>query len=255
MVAKAGLRPGIPPPSSRTPTCPVPRLVPLVPLCRIPQSGCTCPPAREADPRRGALAHVCSPGPGQHTCPQVTGGDCGCLRCFCPVTLFSIPPELRSALLCSYCGHFQGTEPQCPIPALWLFLAAHLLKTGARSQVLPPVMTPVIGQQSQQGSGTLPSPRTLVQSWTPLPGSMRGWPSAQPSLLRPCRSGGVNQKARYLQDGRTSDPRPQWLRPPGPGLGISLGTQPPPLHSPVSGPISTVCSWMGEGGISQASSM
>ena len=123
VVAKAGLRPGIPPPSSRTPTCPVPRLGPLVPLCRIPQSGCTCPPARVADPRRGALAHVCSPGPDQHTCPQVTGGDCGCLRCFCPVTLFSIPPELRSALLCSYCGHFQGTEPQCPIPALWLFLA------------------------------------------------------------------------------------------------------------------------------------
>lgn len=37
LVAKAGLRPAIPPPdTSQTPTVPVPRLVSLVPLCRIP---------------------------------------------------------------------------------------------------------------------------------------------------------------------------------------------------------------------------
>lgn len=90
-----------------------------------------------------------------------------------------------------------------------LFLAAHLLKTRARSQVLPPVMPPLTGQGSQQGSGMLPFPRTPVQSWTSPPRSMKGWPSAQPSLLRPCKSGGVNQKARYLQDGGTSDPRSQ----------------------------------------------
>lgn len=36
-VAKAGLRPAIPPPdTSQTPTVPVLRLVSLVPLCRIP---------------------------------------------------------------------------------------------------------------------------------------------------------------------------------------------------------------------------
>lgn len=35
----------------------------------------------------------------------------------------SIPSGQRSALFCFYYGHFRGTEPQCPVPALWLFLA------------------------------------------------------------------------------------------------------------------------------------
>lgn len=66
----------------------------------------------------------------------------------------------------------RGTEPvshPCftAILSRGLFLAAHPLKTRARSQVLLPVMPPLTGQGSQQGSGTLPSPRTPVQSWTP----------------------------------------------------------------------------------------
>lgn len=36
---------------------------------------------------------------------------------------FSVPPELRSAFLCFYSAFIRGTEPQCPIPALRLFLA------------------------------------------------------------------------------------------------------------------------------------
>lgn len=85
-----------------------------LPRCGIPESGRTCPPTRLADPGRGGLAHRCLQVPGQHTCPQVTGGDRECLGCFCSVTLFLY--LLACVMLCfvSITVIFEALDPNVP---------------------------------------------------------------------------------------------------------------------------------------------